>query len=162
MKELSYLILLIVFLCPIKCFVFSVIIAIYNTGRYLDDSIGSLLNQTIGLDKIQIILINDGSTDNSEEICLKYQMEYSNNIIYKKIEHGGVSRARNVGLEFAKGEFINFLDADDKWDSQAFAYVLLFFKNNIDVDIFIIIEGELIIHRQFKIKFKKLIFIFLN
>ena len=135
MKELSYLILLIVFLCPIKCFVFSVIIAIYNTGRYLDDSIGSLLNQTIGLDKIQIILINDGSTDNSEEICLKYQMEYSNNIIYKKIEHGGVSRARNVGLEFAKGEFINFLDADDKWDSQAFAYVLLFFKNNIDVDI---------------------------
>ena len=135
MNELSYIIFLIVFICPIKSFVFSVIIAVYNTGRYLDDSIGSLLNQTVGLDKIQIILVDDGSTDNSEEICLKYQKEYSNNIIYKKIEHGGVSRARNVGLDYARGEFINFLDADDKWDSQALEYVLSFFENNTNVDI---------------------------
>ena len=59
-------------LCPMACFKFSVIIAIYNTGRYLNDSIGSLLNQTIGFENIQLILINDGSTDNSEEICLRY------------------------------------------------------------------------------------------
>ena len=56
-----------------ECFIFSVIIPIYNTGRYLYDSIGSLINQTIGFNNIQIILINDGSTDNSEEICLKYK-----------------------------------------------------------------------------------------
>ena len=135
MNEINYIIVLIAFLCPINCFTFSVIIAVYNTGRYLDDSLGSLVNQTIGLDKIQIILVNDGSTDNSEEICLKYQKEYSNNIIYKKIEHGGVSRARNVGLEYARGEFINFLDADDKWDPQALAYVLSFFENNTNVNI---------------------------
>jgi glycosyltransferase involved in cell wall biosynthesis len=64
-----------------KCFLISVIMAIYNTGRYLDDSIGSLLNQTIGLSNIQIILVNDGSIDNSEQICLKYQKLYSKNII---------------------------------------------------------------------------------
>jgi cellulose synthase/poly-beta-1,6-N-acetylglucosamine synthase-like glycosyltransferase len=47
-----------------KCFLISVIMAIYNTGRYLDDSIGSLLNQTINFNEIQIILVNDGSIDN--------------------------------------------------------------------------------------------------
>ena len=66
---------------------FSVIIAIYNSGRYLDDSISSLINQTIGLRKIQIILINDGSTDETEEICLKYKKEYKQNISEIKINN---------------------------------------------------------------------------
>ena len=60
-----------------KCYLFSVIMAIYNTGRYLDDSIGSIVNQTIGFKNIQLILINDGSTDNSEEICLKYKKKFN-------------------------------------------------------------------------------------
>ena len=55
-----------------NCYFFSVVMAIYNTGRYLDESINSLLNQTIGYKEIQIILVNDGSTDNSEKICKKY------------------------------------------------------------------------------------------
>jgi glycosyltransferase involved in cell wall biosynthesis len=59
---------------------FSVIISIYNAGRYLDDSIGSVLNQTIGYNNIEIILVNDGSTDETEEICLKYQNNYPKNI----------------------------------------------------------------------------------
>ena len=63
-----------------NCYLFSVVMAIYNTGRYLDESINSLLNQTIGYKEIQIILVNDGSTDNSEEICKKYQKVYKNNI----------------------------------------------------------------------------------
>ena len=65
-----------------NCFLFSVIIPIYNTGRYLSDSIGSILNQTLGFPKIQLILINDGSIDNSNDICLKYQKQYMKNIIY--------------------------------------------------------------------------------
>ena len=113
---------------PMTCFKFSVIIAIYNTGRYLNDSIGSLLNQTIGFENIQLILINDGSTDNSEEICLMYHKKYYKNIIYVRIDHGGVSRARNVGLKYANGTYINFLDADDKWESKAFRHVLIFFN----------------------------------
>lgn len=55
--------------------------AIYNTGRYLDDSIGSLINQTIGFQKIQLILVNDGSTDETKEICQKYLDLYPKNII---------------------------------------------------------------------------------
>ena len=117
-----------------KCFLFSVIIAIYNTGRYLEECIISLISQTIGFERIQIILINDGSTDQSEEICLKYQKLYNQNIIYIKIKHSGVSKARNVGMNYAKGTFVNFLDADDKWDYQAFKYVYLFFKNFNDID----------------------------
>ena len=134
-SALFYFLVLIFALYPVKCFIFSVIIAVYNTGRYLDDSIGSLLNQTIGFKNIQIILVNDGSTDDSEEICLRYQKEFNKSIIYIKIEHGGVSRARNIGLEYADGKFINFLDADDKWDSQALMQVSLFLKLNKNVDI---------------------------
>lgn len=118
-----------------NCFTFSVIISIYNTGRYLDDAIGSLLNQTIGFKNIQVILVNDGSNDNSEIICLKYQKKFPRNIIYIKIEHSGVSKARNIGLNYAKGLYINFLDGDDKWDDKSFRLVLLFFKMNKDLDI---------------------------
>ena len=117
-----------------KCFLFSVIISIYNTGRYLDDAIGSLINQTIDFKNIQVILVNDGSEDQTEEICLKYQKKYKNNIIYIKIDHSGVSKARNIGLNYTQGEFINFLDSDDKWDYKAFEYIIQFFEkyNNID------------------------------
>ena len=108
--------------------------SIYNTGKYLDDSINSLLNQTIGFTEIQIILVNDGSTDRSEEICLKYVNTYPKNIFYIKIEHGGLSKARNVGMKYAKGRYINFLDPDDKWDYKAFKHFLLFFKLYKDID----------------------------
>jgi len=135
-KEFSLLIILIQCSSPKKCYLFSVIMAIYNTGRYLEDSINSLVNQTINFEKnIQLILVNDGSTDNSEEVCLKYQRIYSKNIIYIKIEHSGVSKARNIGLNFIEGLFINFLDPDDKWNYQAFYFALLFFKFNRNIDL---------------------------
>ena len=120
--------------CQIKSYLFSVIISIYNTGKYLEDSINSLINQTIGYKEIQIILVNDGSTDNSEEICLKYQNMYYNNIIYIKINHSGVSNARNIGLKYVKGEYINFLDSDDMWDNKAFEYVLSFFQLHNEIN----------------------------
>ena len=115
-------------------FLFSVIIAIYNTGRYLDDSIGSLLNQTINFHKIQVILINDESTDDTEKICFNYIDLYPKNIIYTKINHSGVSKARNVGMKYAVGKYANFLDPDDKWDYQAFKNFLLFFKYYKQID----------------------------
>lgn len=131
-------ILIIIYLCLIystDCFLFSVIISIYNTGKYLDDSITSIINQTIGFNKIQLILINDGSTDNSENICLKYKNLYEKNIIYIKINHSGVSEARNIGLNYAKGLYVNFLDSDDKWDSYAFIYAYLYFKLNKNINL---------------------------
>lgn len=109
-------------------YIFSVIIAIYNTGRYLEDSIGSIFNQTIDTNKIQIILINDGSIDQTNEICMKFVKEHPKNMLYIPIKHSGVSIARNIGLKYAKGKYINFLDADDKWDKNVFKHVLLFFR----------------------------------
>lgn len=129
------LIIYLISICHSKKFLFSVIISVYNTGRYLNESIGSLLNQTVGFEYIQIILVNDGSNDNSENICLQYRELYKTNIIYIQIPHSGVSIARNIGLRYAKGLFINFLDSDDKWDSQAFKYAFLFFKLYQNVDI---------------------------
>ena len=132
---LFILILLIFLKNEIKCFLFSVIIPIYNTERYLDESIGSIINQTIGIKNIQLILVNDGSTDNCEKKCLEYQDLYQENIIYIKIKNGGVSNARNEGLKYAKGLYINFLDSDDKWDLNAFKYIHLFFEYHKNVDI---------------------------
>lgn len=117
------------------CYIFSVIISIYNTGRYLDDTITSLINQTIGFNNIQLILVNDGSKDDSENICLKYKKIYPNNIIYLRINHQGVSQGRNVGLKYAQGKYINFLDSDDKWDSKSFELFDLYFNIYTNVDI---------------------------
>lgn len=115
-------------------YMISVIIPIYNVGRYLNDSINSLFNQTIGFENIQIILVNDGSLDQSKNICLEYSKKYKN-IIYIETGHYGVSKARNVGLEYAKGEYINFLDADDTWDSKAFKSAYSYLNENQNLDI---------------------------
>ena len=110
---------------------FAVIIPIYNVEFYLEDSIKSVINQSIGFeDNIQLILVNDGSTDKSEEICLKYKEMYPENIIYIKLENQGASCARNKGLEIANAKYINFLDADDKWSYDAFDIVYDFFEEN--------------------------------
>ena len=72
----------------------SIVMPFYNSESYIEEAIESVINQTIGFENIQLILVNDGSNDNSEKICLKYKNIY-NNIIYIKQENGGVSSARN-------------------------------------------------------------------
>ena len=115
---------------------FSVIIPVYKVEEYLEETIISVLKQTIGFKKnIQIVLVNDGSPDNSEEICLKYRDLYPDNIVYVKQKNAGVSAARNNGLNYATGEFINFLDSDDKWEKDVFAKAYKMFQNNKDIDI---------------------------
>ena len=112
----------------------SIIMAIYNMEQYLDESIQSVLNQTIGIDKIELILVNDGSKDSSKAICEKYQRKYPANIVFIDKENGGVSSARNAGLKVARGEYVNFLDSDDKLKENVCEKVLKFFKSN-DVDV---------------------------
>lgn len=112
----------------------SIIMAIYNMEQYLDESIQSVLNQTIGINKIELILVNDGSKDSSKAICEKYQKKYPENIVFIDKENGGVSSARNAGLEIAKGKYVNFLDSDDKLKNDACEKVLKFFESN-DVDV---------------------------
>lgn len=115
----------------IKKFKISVIVPVYNVEDYLEEGIESILVQTIGFRRnIQLILINDGSTDSSEEICLRYRKKYPMNIIYKYKENGGVSSARNMGLDLAKGKYIAFLDPDDKWGRKAFEEAYNFFEQH--------------------------------
>lgn len=117
-------------------FDFSVIVPIYNMEEYLSEAIESITNQTIGFeDHIQLILVNDGSEDDSDAICKKYVEKYPKNIVYVAKKNEGVSVARNVGLKHASGKFINCLDADDKWSEDAFECAAAFFDNNPSVRI---------------------------
>ncbi len=88
----------------------SIIVPIYNSDRYLNECIESILKQTYS--NIEIILINDGSTDNSGKICDEYA---ASDMRIKAIHNvnGGVSVARNTGIEAATGEYLTFVDSDD-------------------------------------------------
>ena len=88
----------------------SIIVPIYNVEKYIDKCLKSLTHQT--LDDIEIIIVNDGSSDNSQKIIDKYSKKYKNIKAYKK-KNGGLSSARNYGLKHAKGEYIGFVDGDD-------------------------------------------------
>ena len=88
----------------------SVIVPVYNVEEYLERCLDSLVNQT--LKDIEIIIVNDGSTDGSKEIIQKYLNKYKN-IVYLEKENGGLSSARNYGIPYAKGEYIGFVDSDD-------------------------------------------------
>lgn len=88
----------------------SVIVPLYNVEKYIINCISSLTNQTY--QNIEIILIDDGSTDNSGRICKKLAQE-DHRIIYLRKENGGVSSARNLGLQYATGSYIGFVDSDD-------------------------------------------------
>ena len=88
----------------------SIIVPIYNKAKYIDACIQTILHQTFT--DFELILINDGSTDNSAEKC-KYYQNIDNRIVFLDQKNAGASMARNAGLELAKGNFIGFIDSDD-------------------------------------------------
>lgn len=88
----------------------SIIVPVYNVEKYIDRCIDSILNQTFK--DFELILVNDGSTDNSGDICDKYSKIDSRIKVIHKI-NGGVSSARNVGIDNANGKYIQFIDPDD-------------------------------------------------
>lgn len=88
----------------------SVIVPVYNSDKYLDQCIQSILAQTYA--DFELLMIDDGSTDSSASICDKYASQDSRVRVFHKF-NGGVSSARNVGLDIAKGEWIAFCDSDD-------------------------------------------------
>jgi glycosyltransferase involved in cell wall biosynthesis len=110
---------------------------VYNKSEFLKRSIESVINQTLDFSKqIQLILVNDGSTDESAEICLHYKHLYPNNVVYAEIENSGPSAARNVGVKMVSvdTEFIGFLDADDKYQRNTLERVSNFFSfNKVDM-----------------------------
>ena len=101
------------------------IIPIYNVEQYLSQCLDSIINQTYT--NLEIILINDGSTDNSEKICNQYKLLDPRIIVIHKT-NGGLSDARNTGIKIATGDYISFVDADDFIDKNM--YTILFQKIN--------------------------------
>ena len=97
---------------------YSVIIPVYNVEKYIDRCLKSIISQNY--DDLEIIVIDNGSTDSSGSICDTYASEYSNISVYH-IENHGVGSARNFGLSKARGEFIYFVDSDDYLVGNLFA-----------------------------------------
>ena len=101
----------------------SIVIPVYNAENYLRECVDSIISQDYK--NIEVILIDDGSTDTSSQICDEYDKKYNRiNVIHKKNE--GVSTARNVGIEESNGKWITFVDADD-WIEKD--YVSYLYKN---------------------------------
>lgn len=89
----------------------SIIVPFYNVEKYIEKCLTSLVNQT--LEEIEIILVNDGSKDNSIKVAKDFEQKYPAKIRYYEKPNGGLGDARNFGIKFAKGEYIAFLDSDD-------------------------------------------------
>lgn len=94
----------------------SVIVPAYNSAQFIAQTLDNLLAQS--LKEIEIVVVNDGSSDNTEEIIREYERKYDN-IKCVSQENGGVSSARNHGLEYATGKYVCFQDADDMYDEKA-------------------------------------------
>ena len=112
----------------------SVIVPVYNTETYLEKSLKSILDARIG--NMEILIINDGSKDNSEKIALKYQKKYPKIIRYIKQENHGLGNVRNVGLKEAKGKYIASVDSDDTINVNFFIDAMPYMENNIDMIIY--------------------------
>lgn len=99
----------------------SVIMPVYNAEKYLEESVSSILNQTYK--NIELILVNDGSTDNSIEICKRFE-DLDSRVKYFEKENSGAGATRNFGLSRSTGEIISFIDSDDYVDSKMFENML--------------------------------------
>ena len=111
--------------------IISVIIPVYNTGKYLYNCIDSIINQTYK--ELDIILIDDGSTDGSAEVCDEYaRIDSRITVIHQ--QNSGVSKARNAGIRNAKGDYFHFPDSDDYIDEDCYEYCLkLMNKHGCDI-----------------------------
>ncbi|GEL92251.1 glycosyltransferase family 2 protein [Enterococcus villorum] len=99
----------------------SVIVPIYNGAAYLENTIQSLLNQPYK--NIELILVDDGSQDNSYQICQKFY-EQDDRVLLIHQENGGICAARNTGLTYATGEFVSFIDQDDQIDDKIYVHLV--------------------------------------
>jgi glycosyltransferase involved in cell wall biosynthesis len=129
----------------------SVIIPVYNCEKWVKDSIQSVINQIYK--NFEIIIINDGSTDNTSKVLEGYKGD--NRISVYEIQNTGPSRARNLGVSKAKGDYIAFLDADDLWDEYKLEKQIEYFRLHPDCNLLItnvkqITHNEEIIKLQYK------------
>ncbi|SHL91854.1 Glycosyl transferase family 2 [Xylanibacter ruminicola] len=112
--------------------ILSIIIPVYNVEAYLDRCVKSIISQSYR--EFEIILIDDGSTDESSALCDKWAAEDSRILVIHK-ENGGVSSARNAGLEVAKGDYLTFVDPDDFIAPDTYAINMSYLLEHNHVDI---------------------------
>lgn len=113
--------------------ILSIVVPVYNVAKYLPKCLDSLLNQDIGLDDYEIIVVNDGSTDASGEIAQDYAGRFSNIVLLNQ-ENKGLSAARNSGIGSAKGKYIQFVDSDDYLEPNVLkSLVEKMEKDNLDI-----------------------------
>ena len=103
----------------------SVIIPVYNYDRYLGEAVESVLNQTYK--HLEVIVVDDGSTDGSREVAESFA---ERGVRYCHQGHAGIGPARNRGVDMDQGEFLAFLDADDRWPDEKLALQLRAFEND--------------------------------
>jgi glycosyltransferase EpsJ len=120
----------------------SVIVPVYNTSEYLSDSLNSIIKAKIN--NMEILIINDGSTDNSESIINNFTKKYPKLIRYIKQDNKGLGNVRNVGLIEAKGKYIASIDSDDTIDSSFFKDAIKYLKDDVDIIVcdWLSINGE--------------------
>lgn len=119
-----------------KKYKFSIIITIYNSELWIKDAIESIINQSIKIQNIQLILVDDGSKDASLNICKEYKKSYGDNINILKKKNGGVASARNYAIPYIRGNYVEFLDGDDYISINTLENVYNFFeeyKEEIDI-----------------------------
>ena len=134
----------------------TVIVPVYNVERFLRGCLKSLTEQTIGFENIEVVLVNDGSTDNSEAVCREFADKYDNVFLYSK-ENEGLSKTRNYGLARSHGKYIFFLDSDDKLRADTVKSVTDFFDtvyDEVDLVTYRIIhyygEKPVIVHYRYR------------
>ena len=134
----------------------TVLVPVYNVEKFLRGCLQSLTEQTIGFENIEVVLVNDGSTDNSEAICREFADKYDNVFLYSK-ENEGLSKTRNYGLVRSHGKYIFFLDSDDKLRADTVKSVTDFFDtvyDEVDLVTYRIIqyysEKPVIVHYRYR------------
>ena len=115
--------------CSVKI---TVVIPIYNVQDTLDRCVGSVLAQ--GVDDMQVILVDDGSTDNSSRLCDQWT-EKDNRVEVMHQPNGGLSHARNMGIEKSEGDFITFVDSDDFLEKNTYALLLPILNTHPEYDV---------------------------
>lgn len=110
--------------------ILSIVIPVYNVAEYIDKCMESVLNQD--MTGVEVILVDDGATDNCPQICDNYAEKYDNVTVIHKL-NGGLSSARNAGLKVAKGEYVYFLDSDDWIDEKTLEKIRPHMKKGYDL-----------------------------
>lgn len=112
----------------------SIIVPVYNTAKYIERCLNSLVNQSLKND-VEIIVINDGSTDNSDKVIKKYIDEHSNvpEIKYYKKENTGIAETRNFGIEKSNSKYILFVDSDDYIDTKLIEKLNQYIEKDVDL-----------------------------